>query len=195
MVQMPVQGPGSTIGAVLSKLRVTIASDPEAWDRCTREARQHLLNETGGNDCACGTWGQYGTHDGGWAAAAAVAGVLGCQNTVVSGSDFCLYCSGEPDQPCDQWERVLSTHNLHVHPHMGNLIGNLSGCPAPTRCSDVRPGMVCPVCRYDNLQSGFRRCGCPCDGCAVSRVWYTPDHAELDTYEPPETQFDDQEGI
>ena len=36
------------------------------------------------------------------------------------------------------------------------------------------------------------RCRCPCDGCAVGRTWYTPDHAELDTYEPPESPYDDQ---
>ena len=35
-------------------------------------------------------------------------------------------------------------------------------------------------------------CKCPCDGCAVGRVWYTPDHAELDTYEPPDTPYDEQ---
>ena len=81
-----------------------------------------------------------------------------------------LYCTGEPDQPCDQWGRVLSTQNLHVHPHRGNLIGHLSGCPVPTRCGDVWPGMVCPTCRYNSLQSCSRRCRCTCDGCAVGRV-------------------------
>jgi len=43
--------------------------------------------------------------------------------------------------------------------------------------------MVCPACRYNR---------CPCDCCAVGRVWYTPDHAGLDTYEPPDTPYDDQ---
>ena len=40
-------------------------------------------------------------------------------------------------------------------------------------------------------------CRCPCDGCAVGRVWYTPDHAELDTYEPPdpESPYDDQDDM
>ena len=52
--------------------------------------------------------------------------------------------------------------------------------------------MVCPACRYDSQQSCFRRCRCPCDGCAVGRVWHTPDRAELDTYESPETPYDDQ---
>ena len=67
-----------------------------------------------------------------------------------------------------------------------------SGIPAPTRCGEVWPGMHCPACRYDGGQSCFRRCRCPCHGCAVGRVWYTPDHAELNTYEPPETPYDDQ---
>ena len=46
--------------------------------------------------------------------------------------------------------------------------------------------------RYNSQQSCFRRCRCPCDGFAVGRIWYTPDRAELDTYEPPETPYDDQ---
>ena len=52
--------------------------------------------------------------------------------------------------------------------------------------------MVCPACRYNSQQSCFRRCTCPCDGYAVGRLWYTPDRAELDTYESPETPYDDQ---
>ena len=36
------------------------------------------------------------------------------------------------------------------------------------------------------------RCRCPCDGCTVGRVWYTPGHAELDTHEPPESPCGDQ---
>ena len=192
VVQMPLQGPGGMVGAVLGELRVTICDDAEAYDRMTVEERQQLWNETDGDQCVCGTWHQYGTHNGGWAAVAAVYGVHGCQNTSVSGSDFCLYCTEEPDQPCDQWGRVLSTQNLHVHPHRGHLIGHLSGCPAPTRCGDVWPGMVCPSCRHDGQQSCFMRCRCPCDGCSVGRVWYTPDNAELCTYEPPQSPYDDQ---
>ena len=176
VVQMPLQGPGGMVGAVLGELRVAVCDDAEAYARMTVEERQQLWNETDGDQCICGTWGVYGTHNGGWAAAATVAGVPGCQNTSVHGSDFCLYCTEEPEQPCDQWGRVLSTQNLHVRP----------------RCGDVWPGMVCPTCRYDSQQSCFRRCRCPCDGCAVGRVWYTPDQAELDTYEPPDTPYDDQ---
>jgi hypothetical protein len=180
------------VGAVLGELRVTACDDAEAYDRMTVEERQQLWNEIGGDQCLCGTWDIYGTHNGGWAATAAVAGVLGCHNTSVDGSNFCLYCTEEPEQPCDQWGRVLSTQNLHVHPQRGHLIGHMSGCPAPTRCGDVWPGMVCPACRYNSQQSCFRRCTCPCDGYAVGRLWYTPDRAELDTYESPETLFDDQ---
>ena len=180
------------VGAALGELRVTICDDAEAYDRMTVEERQQLWNETEGTQCICGTWSMYDTHDGGWAAAAAVDGMFGCHNTSVSGSDLCLYCTGEPEQPCDQWGRVLTAQNLHVHPQRGHLMGHLSGCPAPTRCGDVWPGSVCPTCRYDSQRSCFMRCGCLCDGCAVGRVWYTPTTAELDTYEPPDTPYDDQ---
>ena len=125
------------VGAVLGELRVTICDDAEAYDRMTVEERQQLWNETEGDQCICGTWSMYDTHDGGWAAAAAVDGMLGCHNTSVSGSDLCLYCTGEPEQPCDQWGRVLTAQNLRIHPQRGHLIGHLSGCPAPTRCGDV----------------------------------------------------------
>ena len=200
VVLMPLQGPGGMVGAVLGELRVTIASNAEAWDRCTMEERQQLWNETDGDDCACGTWDQYGTHDGGWAAVATVAGVHGCQNTAAGDSDFCLYYSETPDQPCDQWGRILfSSHweawqapqNQHIHPERGHMMLH----PAPARCGEVWPGMHCPLCRYTNGHNCFRRCGCPCDGCAVGRVWYTPDHAELDTYEPPDTPYDDQDDM
>ena len=43
-----------------------------------------------------------------------------------------------------------------------------------------------PACRYNGQQSCFRRCRCPCDGCAVGRV---------DTYEPPDTPYDDQDDM
>ena len=164
------------VGAVLGELRVTVCDDAEAYARMTVEERQQLWNETDGDQCICGTWGVYGTHNGGWAAAATVAGVPGCQNTSVHGSDFCLYCTEEPEQSCDQWGVLQADSAVHVRP----------------RCGDVWPGMVCPTCRYDSQQSCFRRCRCPCDGCAVGRVWYTPDQAELDTYEPPDTPYDDQ---
>ena len=80
-----------------------LSSDAEAYDRMTVEERQQLWNETEGTRCICGTWSMYDTHDGGWAPTAAVDGMLGCHNTSVSGSDFCLYCTGEPEQPCDKW--------------------------------------------------------------------------------------------
>ena len=101
------------VGAVLGELRITMASDAEEGDGCTMEVRQQLLNETDGVECVCGTWHQYGDHNGGWAAVAAVAGIHGCQNTAADGSDFCLYCLDEPDQPCDQWGRVVPPQNLH----------------------------------------------------------------------------------
>ena len=192
VVRMPLLGPGGIVGVVSRELRVTVCDDAEAYDRMTVEERQQLWNETDSDQCVCGTWHQYGTHNGGWAAVAAVAGVHGCQNTSISGSDFCLYCTEEPDQPCDQWGRVLSTQNVHVHPHRGHEIGHLSGCSAPTRCGDVWPGMVCPTCRHDGQQSCFMRCRCPCDGCSVGRVWYTPDNAELCTYKPSQSPYDDQ---
>ena len=67
----------------------------------------------------------------------------------------------EPDQQCDQWDRVVQPHNLHVHPQRGHLIGHLDGCSAPTRCYDAWPGMVCPTCRYNTRRSCFMRCRCP----------------------------------
>ena len=39
------------------------------------------------------------------------------------------------------------------------------------------------------------RCRCPCDGCYIGRVWYTPDIVELSTYEPPQSPYDDQGNI
>ena len=65
------------VGVVLGELRVTMARDAEAWGRCMMEERQQLWNEAEGDECVCGTWHQYGTHDGGWAAVAAVAAWLG----------------------------------------------------------------------------------------------------------------------
>ena len=78
------------VGAVSGELRVTMASDAEAYNGSTTEERQQMWNETDSDQCMCGTWHQYGTHAGGWAAVAAMAGVHGCQNTSVRGSDFCL---------------------------------------------------------------------------------------------------------
>ena len=95
VVLMPLQGPGGMVGAVLGKLRVTIYDDAEAYDWMTVEERQQLWNETGGAQCICGTWSMFDTHDGGWAPAAAVDGMLGCHNTSVRGSDFCLYTAQE----------------------------------------------------------------------------------------------------
>ena len=80
------------VGAVLGELRITMADATEAWDWCTMEEQQQLLNETDGDDCACGMLHQYDERNGGWAAVAAVAGIHGCQNTAADGSDFCLYC-------------------------------------------------------------------------------------------------------
>ena len=194
------------VGAHVCRLRVSEVlkdDDADEGDGCTIEVRQLLLNETDGPDCACGTWGQYGTHNGGWAAVAAVAGVLGCHNTAAPDSDFCLYCTDEPDQPCDQWGRIIGRiqlarrvpENQHIHPERMHLVSHRA--PVPARCGDVFQGNWCPLCpRYAHMgQHGgncFRRCRCPCDGCAVGRVWYTPDHAELINYEPPDTPYDDQ---
>ena len=99
---MPLQGPGGMVGAVLGELRVTIASDTEAQDRRTMEEWQQLWNEADECVCVCVTWHQYGNHNGGWAAAVAVARIHGCQNTSADGSDFCSYCSDEHGQPCVQ---------------------------------------------------------------------------------------------
>jgi hypothetical protein len=193
------------VGAHVCRLRVSEvlkADDADEGDGCTIEVRQLLLNETDGPDCACGTWGQHGTHDGGWAAVAAVAGVLGCHNTAAADSDFCLYCTGEPDQPCDQWGRIIGRaqlerrvpENQHIHPDRMNRVSHRA--PVPARCGDVFPGNWCHLCRYTNAHMGqhggncFRRCRCPCDGCAVGRVWYTPTNAELDEYESPDSADD-----
>ena len=60
VVLMPLQRPGGMVGAVLGELRVTVASDAEAYDRSTMEERRQLWNETDGDQCVCGTWHQYG---------------------------------------------------------------------------------------------------------------------------------------
>ena len=132
------------------------------------------------------------------AAVAAVAGALGCQNTAAGDSDFCLYCTDEPDQPCDQWGRIIGRiqlarqvpENQHIHPERMHLVSHRA--PVPSRCGDVFAGNWCPLCRYTNAHNCFRRCRCPCDvdGCAVGRVWCTPDHAELIDYEPPQSPDD-----
>ena len=152
-----------------------------------------MLNEGDGDMCVCGTWHQYGNHNGGWAAMDFQDPTHGCQNAAADDSLFCLYCQAEPDQECDQWGRVVPRQNLHVHPQRGYLMGHMDGCSAPTRCYDVWPGMVCPTCRYETRQSCFMRCRCPCNGCSVGPVWYTPDSAELCTYdEPPPSPYADQ---
>ena len=111
--------------AVLDELKVNMADDAEVGDGCTMEVRQELLNETDGDMCVCGTWHQYGNHNGGWAAAAVDLQdpAHGCQNTAADDSDLCLYCLDEPAQPCDQWGRVVPPQILHVHPQRGNLRG------------------------------------------------------------------------
>ena len=177
---------------VLGELRMATGDDAEEDDGCTAEVRQQLLNEGDGDMCVCGTWHQYGNHNGGWAAMDFQDPTHGCQNAAADDSMFCLYCQAEPDQQCDQWGRVVPRQNLHVHPQRGYLMGQMDGCSAPTRCYDVWPGMVCPTCRYETRQSCFMRCRCPCDGCSVGRVWYTPDNAELCTYESSQSPYADQ---
>ena len=66
------------VGAVLGQLRITVCDDAEAYDGMTMEEKQQLWNETDGDQCLCGTWDMYNTHDGGWAAAAAEWAWGGC---------------------------------------------------------------------------------------------------------------------
>ena len=69
-----------------------MTDDAEEGDGCTVEVRQHLLNETDGDMCVCGTWHQYGDHNGEWAAVdlqdPTHMGAHGCQNTAAEDSDF-----------------------------------------------------------------------------------------------------------
>ena len=89
---MPLLGPGGMIGAVLGELRIPMRDDADEGDGCTIEVLQHLLNETEGDECICGTWHQYGNHNGGWIAVdlqdPTHMGAHGCQNTAAEDSDF-----------------------------------------------------------------------------------------------------------
>ena len=106
------------VGAVLGEMRITMADDAEGGGGCTMGVRQHLLNENDGDMCVCGTWDQYGNYNGGWAAVDLQDPAHGCQILKVHCSSFCLYCldHDEPDQPCDQWGRVVPPQYLHIHP-------------------------------------------------------------------------------
>ena len=65
---MPLLGPGGMVGAVLGELRIIMADNAEDDDGCIMEVRQQLLNKTDGDMRVCGTWHQYGNHNGDWAA-------------------------------------------------------------------------------------------------------------------------------
>ena len=56
VVLMPLQGPGGMVGAVLGELRVTVASDAEAYDGSTMEERQQLWGETDGDHWPVRVW-------------------------------------------------------------------------------------------------------------------------------------------
>ena len=139
------------IGAVLGELRITMADDADGGGGCTIDVLQQLLNGDGGDMCVCGTWHQYGNHNGGWAAVDSQDPAHGCENAVAPDNLFCLCCQAGPGQQCDQHGRVIPRQSLHVHPQRGYPLR----CPAPTGCSDVWPGMVRPTCRYDNQRSCF----------------------------------------
>ena len=48
----------------------------------------------------------------------------------------------------------------------------------PVRCCDMWDTR-CRTCDRGSEKSCFMRCRCSCEGCAVGRVWYAPDRADL----------------